>query len=247
MQDSRIGSSALDEPQGKKSLRLTLVVSPSPAARENQLGQGDFQWECLDFPNPLHPTAGLTTAVTQLPPASRRIPCPRQSPRARSVLLARKQLLGSETQRVWHRIWGKNPRQDLMGGTSLPWKPCRGMKLRGKSCLAPTKAQQPGSELAPTTQGGGKERVGDGGSCQAFPFKARARSGSSPFPAAQTTNPLPSSSSSLPGLEHPAHLGWHQGEKGSLAMLCQHHGGPVCHQSAHLCPLSHPHFLVCAR
>lgn len=32
----------------------------APTAGENQLGQGDFQWECLEFPNPLTPLAGLT-------------------------------------------------------------------------------------------------------------------------------------------------------------------------------------------
>lgn len=32
----------------------------TPTAGENQLGQGDFQWECLEFPNPLTPPAGLT-------------------------------------------------------------------------------------------------------------------------------------------------------------------------------------------
>lgn len=54
MQDSRIGSSTLScqrwmSHKGKK-IRVTLVVSPSPAARENQLGQGGFPLGMSGFP-----------------------------------------------------------------------------------------------------------------------------------------------------------------------------------------------------
>lgn len=81
-----------------------------------------------------------------------------------------------------------------------------------------------GSWLLPSSKGG-KCPSGEAPCCccQEFPFKVRARSGYSPFPPVLTTNLLPSSS--LCSQEHPSHEGQHQGEEGSLAMVCQHHGG----------------------
>lgn len=100
-------------------------------------------------------------------------------------------------------------------GTSLPCKPSGRMKLHGQTSLA-TKAwhpprlstHHPASELAPTVQRkreGAGGRLGEApGCCQAFPFKARARSGYSLFPPALTTNPLPSSSLPGPGAHIPS-------------------------------------------
>lgn len=126
----------------------------------------------------------------------------------------------------------------LMGRTSLPCKPSGGMKVHRETSLA-TQAQhpprlsthRPASELAPTIQ---QRREGAGGSlgeapfccCQAFPFKARARSGYSPFPPALTTNPLTSSSLLGSGASIPSGTAPGQ-EKGSLAGVCQHPGGTV--------------------
>lgn len=90
------------------------------------------------------------------------------------------------------------------------------MKLHGDTSLATEiwhpprlSAHRPASELALTARG---RREGAGGRsgeapcccCQAFPFKARARSGYSLFPPALTTNPLPSSSLLEPGAPVPS-------------------------------------------
>lgn len=129
---------------------------------------------------------------------------------------------------------------------------------------APTEAQHPprlsthcpASELAPT----GQRREGAGGRlgeapcccCQAFPFKARARSGYSPFPPVLTTNPLLSSSLPGPGAPVPSGTAPGVGERqpghgvpaprGDLGAG----GGQVRHPNAHLRPLSHPRCLLCA-
>lgn len=103
---------------------------------------------------------------------------------------------------------------------------------------APTEAQhpprlsthRPASELAPT----GQRREGAGGRlgeapcccCQAFPFKARARSGYSPFPPALTTNPLLSSSLPGPGAPVPSGTAPGAGGKAAWPWCASTTGGP---------------------
>lgn len=186
------------------------MASPLLQPGKVSSGRGDFHWECLDSPNPLPQTAGLATAAAAARslPASGKTPCSGRTPRARPDFLARKQPLGSASQRIWDRIWGKHPRQPLMAGNIPPMQTIRKGEAPwanqpGHQGLAPSEAQHPppSETVAPTVQRkreGAGGRLGEApGCCQAFPFKARARSGYSLFPPALTTNPLPSSS--LPG------------------------------------------------